>query len=141
MSEVSSIWRVAVSLCILIAAVSVLEINSINSPRPGTLMSRIITDKEVYRVGDTIHAEYAFVNTNGRAVQFSPPKSYSVMNGSYEGESSPFGVLIHATYVSDTFVVPAGEAFNLDSQEFPLGKVGKFSIWCGSASKIVDVLP
>lgn len=63
------------------------------------------------------------------------------MNGSYENESSPTGVLIHATYVSDKFAVTPGEAFGMVSQDFKLGKVGRFSIWCGSASKVVDMLP
>jgi hypothetical protein len=136
-----SAWRVALSLCVLVIVVTLLQLNSINIPQPGTLTSRITTDKEVYRVGDTVHAEYSYVNNNGWAVTFSPPNSYSGMNGSYEGESSPYGVLIHATYVSVSFVVPAGKAFNLCSQDFQLGKVGRFSIWCGSALKIVTVLP
>jgi hypothetical protein len=115
-----SAWRVALSLCVLVIVVTLLQLNSINIPQPGTLTSRITTDKEVYRVGDTVHAEYSYVNNNGWAVTFSPPNSYSGMNGSYE---------------------PAGKAFNLCSQDFQLGKVGRFSIWCGSALKIVTVLP
>lgn len=141
MMRTLSAWRVAVSLCVLITVVSVIQINLTNSPLPGTLTPRIITDKEVYRVGETIHAEYSFVNTNSWIVLFSPPNEYSGMKGSYEGESSPVNSQVHATYTSDTFVVPAGEAFKLNSRDFPLGKVGKFSIWCGSASKVVEVIP
>ena len=140
MLKTPSLWRIAVSLCILYTVVSLLNINSINLPLPGTLTQRIIPDKNVYHVGDTIHAENSFVNTNGWAVPFSPPNEYSGMQGSYEGESSTGGVDVHATYTSSTFVVPTGEAFNLISQDFRLGKVGKFSIRCGSASIIVDVL-
>ena len=136
-----SAWRVAVSLCVLVVVVTLLQLNSINTPQPGTMTPRITTDKDVYHVGDTVHAEYSYVNTNGWAVLFSPPNSYSGMSGSYENESSPFGVIVHATYVSDTFVVPPGESFDMGSQDFKLGKAGRFSIWCGSASKVVDVLP
>jgi len=136
-----SAWRVAVSLCVLVIVVTLLQLNSINTPQPGTMTPRISTDKDVYHVGDTVHAEYSYVNTNSWVVLFSPPNSYSGINGSYENESSPFGVIIHATYVSDKFVVPPCEAFGMGSQDYKLGKVGRFSIWCGSALKVVDVLP
>ena len=105
-----STWRVAVSLCIIIIVVTLLQVNSINIPLPVTMTPRITTDKDVYHVGDTVHAEYSYVNTNSWAVLFSPLNSYYEMNGSYENESSPVGVSIHATYVSENFVVPPGEA-------------------------------
>jgi hypothetical protein len=141
MLRLPSAWRVAVSLCVLVIVITLLQLNSITTPQLGTMTPRITTDKDVYHVGDTVHAEYSYVNTNSWIVLFSPPNSYYGMNGSYENESSPYGVLIHATYVSDKFVVPPGEAFNMGSQDFKVGKVGRFSIWCGSASKVVDVLP
>ena len=141
MLRLPSAWRFAVLLCVLVVVVTLLQLNSINTPQPGTMTPRITTDKDVYHVGDTVHAEYSYVNTNGWAVLFSPPNSYSGMSGSYENESSPYGVIVHATRVSDTFVVPPGESFDMGSQDFRLGKAGRFSIWCGSASKVVDVLP
>ncbi len=136
-----SAWHVAVSLCVLIIVVTLLQLNSINISQPGTMTPRIATDKDVYHVGDIVHVGYSYVNTNSWTVLYSPPNSYYGINGSYENESSLIGVLIHATYVSDKFVVPPGEAFGMGSQDFKLGKVGRFSIWCGSASKVVDVLP
>ena len=140
-TRIPNAWRIAISLCVLITAVSVFQTYSINIPIPGILTPRITTDKEVYRVGDTIHAKFILVNTNGWAVTFSPLDSFSGMHGSFEGESSPVSAWVNVNRVIHSYTVATGEAFNMGSQDFTLLKAGTFTIWSGSASKTVEVIP
>ncbi len=141
MSTGKSVWRVACSLCIVIIAIVTVQMYSTHLFLPGILTPTITTDKDSYHVGEKIHARFSLENTNSWAVTFSPPNSYAGMSGSYEGESSPYGVQVYANYVSSTSVVPAGESFTMDRQIFTVDRVGNFTIWCGSASKTVEVMP
>ncbi len=133
------VWRIPIAICILVLAVSVvyryLPVEGIPTPR-------IITDKDVYRWGETIHVEYVLVNEGERSISFQPPSSFNGINGNFEGDINPvISSVVHITYTSERFTLPPGGVFRVLSQDFPQKRVGDFTIWCGSISKTVNVLP
>ena len=134
------VWRIPIAICILVLAVSVVYRYS---PVEGIPTPRIITDKDIYNWGETIHAEYVLVNEENRVISFQPPGTLFNINGSFEGDINPVSAsaVVHITYTRERFTLPPGGVFKVLNQDFPQKRVGDFTIWCGSVTKTVNVLP
>jgi hypothetical protein len=136
------IWRAAMATCFLVLAASVITLSNSDRPLEGTLTPRIITDKDIYGWGETIHAEYVLVNEGERSISFQPPNTLYGINGGFEGDVNPvIASVVHITYTCERFTLPSGGVFRVLSRDFPQKRVGDFTIWCGSVTKTVNVLP
>ena len=135
--------RIPIAICFLVVAASVVYLTTSDQPVEGTPTPRIITDKDVYKWGETIHAEYVFVNEGERAISFQPPGTLYGINGSFEGDINPVSAssVVHISYTRERFTLSPGGVFKVLSQDFSQKRVGNFTIWCGSVSKTVEVLP
>jgi hypothetical protein len=65
------------------------------------------------------------------------------INGSFEGDINTVSVssVVHISYTREKFTLPPGGVFKVLYQDFPQKRVGSFTIWCGSVTKTVSVLP
>jgi hypothetical protein len=59
------IWRAAMARYFLVLAASVITLTTSDQPLEGTPTPRIITDKNIYRWGETIHVECALSCLDG----------------------------------------------------------------------------
>ena len=128
MYDLKTGWRVAALISILIVITVLFQLGSLHIYIPGTLTQRIVTDKDVYKVGETIHARWVFVNMNPWAVPFTPPSQVDGMEGRYPGDYSPVNTLVHISYVSSSFVVQPGEEFTILIRDFSVSVEGYFTI-------------
>jgi hypothetical protein len=136
------VWRIPIAICFLVLAASVFYLNTSDYPVEGVPTPGIITDKDVYRWGETIHAEYVFVNEGERSISFQPPNTLYGINGVFAGDINPvISSVVHITYTCERFTLPPRGVFKVLYQDFPQKSVGDFTIWCGSVTKTVNVLP
>jgi hypothetical protein len=138
----SRVWRIPIAICFLVLAASAVYLTTSDYPVEGVPTPRIITDKDVYRWGETIHVEYVLVNEEDRAISFQPPSTlYGIIAG-FEGDLNPvIASEVHVTYTCERFTLPPGGVFKVLYQDFPQKRVGNFTIRCGSVTKTVNVLP
>ncbi len=136
------VWRIPIAICFLVLAASVVYLTTSDYPVEGVPTPRIITDKDVYRWGETIHVEYVLVNEEDRAISFQPPGTLFGINGSFEGDINPVSAssVVHISYTRERFTLPPGGVFKVLYQDFQQERVGKFIVWCGSVTKTVNVL-
>ena len=137
------VWRIPITICFLVFAASVVYLTTSDYPVEGAPTPRIITDKDVYRWGETIHVEYVLVNEEDRPISFQPPGTLFGINGSFEGDINPVSAssVVHISYTRERFTLSPGGVFKVLYQDFKQERVGKFTVWCGSVTKTVNVLP
>jgi hypothetical protein len=92
----SRVWRIPIAICFLVLAASAVYLTTSDYPVEGVPTPRIITDKDVYRWGETIHVEYVLVNEEDRAISFQPPGTLYGINGSFEGDINTVSVIIYS---------------------------------------------
>jgi hypothetical protein len=141
MVKANRLWHITMIMCFLALVASASYLTPSDSPLGGTPTPRIVTDKEVYRLGETIHAEYVLVNEGERAISFQPPGTLPGIQGGFEGDVNPVSTIVNISYTRERFTLPPGGIFKVLSRDFPQLIVGNFTVWCGSASKTVKVLP
>ena len=136
------IWRAAFVTCFVVLAISVISLATSNYPVEGIPTPKLITDKEVYKWGETIHVQYIFVNDGNRAISFQPPGTLMGINGRFEGdlESAGASSVVHISYTSERITLSPGGVFTVLQRDFPQKRVGNFTVWCGSVSKTIEVL-
>lgn len=91
------------------------------------LRLEIVTDKEEYRLGETINATFYIVNHLPFPVRV-PSYSRVDVEGYSEGELPKTGVGIHVTPVATNIYIPARSKHKIDEYPFKPTLEGKFNI-------------
>ena len=106
----------------------------------GALIPRIVTDKQVYRVGEGGNALFEFYNPGSASVSFSPPSSVDFHQG-INGVLSEIGYGVQLEWISANFTVPPGGSFKIFDFGFSTSKVGSLTLNGRGLSKTVQVIP
>ncbi len=110
------------------------------APFGGRLDPVLVTDRDVYTVGETIRVETSYVNPYHYVVSFSPPSSLPGVSGRYDGEASTSQSMVNISWVARSFPVEPGGSFIMFREEFAATREGSFVVrWMG-LSKTVQVL-
>ena len=106
----------------------------------GALIARIVTDKQVYRVGEGGNAIFEFYNPGSVSVSFSHPSGVDFREG-INGVLSEIGCGVQMEWISANFTVPPGGSFKIFDFGFSASKVGSLTLYGMGLSKTVQVVP
>jgi len=135
----NTLHRTASYICIIIIFTIVLLSGSIVISIPGIPTQKIVTDKESYNVGDTIHARWIFVNLNNWPITFTLPLESSCLTGEYSWENKNENCMVFLSPAYPKHTLLPGEEFTILSSEYHAHSEGSFIIRCALSSKIVKI--
>ncbi len=138
----------AVILFVTLGASYVQWINLLNSGLP--LEPSIITDKEQYHVGETIHATLRFYNPNTHSVSFNPPKTVyeyahswpdTIPDSKKTPNESPGTIEFNQIVQTLPWAVVAGDSYyTVVEVDFPALRVGGEMLHLGGLTKLVEIV-
>jgi hypothetical protein len=108
----------------------------------------VVTDKEQYRVGETIHTNLRYVNPNPHSVSFTPPTKVFIQCHKWPDSTDPKDVPIEESLGSaktcwnivEGVVVGPNEGFDVISCEFVATRAGTFIVQLEHTMKELEVL-
>jgi hypothetical protein len=106
----------------------------------GDLIPRMVTDKQVYRLGEGGTALFEFYNPRSVPVSFSPPSSVDFREG-INGVLSESGSGIYLEWISANFTVAPGGSFEIFKFGFSTYEVGSLTLYGMGLSRTVQVIP
>ncbi|TSA39492.1 hypothetical protein D4R30_00960 [archaeon] len=114
---------------------------SANAPvNEDRLIPRLTTDKEVYFVGEAVHAEFSYFNPYSYLVAFSPPSQLPGLSCSYMGEGNNVSCVAHISWAKMRFTVSPGGSFRVFDEVFMTSREGDFVVSCGGLRVFVKVV-